>query len=408
MTSRRKNSSSLDKTETFASSLDRIVADAESDPHAARSPRVQTRRSFGPDFESYYDSESEEEDEDTPDEIISSAYTNVDDISTAIESANDDDCQHDVSNSSNKRKGLSGAVLSLEWQKICTLVQPELCKAGNWQSRVNPRLSTLDVNGNSTDMLRYTELQWYMCFRTDANRLAEIHTINLHVANLLNESERPAYISPKLAWPPKLLKDWYMLMLPEYCIFEGMLLVEGFLGLPTHRDYFRSDWPYCGVFRGLLSRNRFKAILSCLHFVPELRSPAGADALYKVQPLLDRLRANVQSVYRMGRECSADEGVISCESKKISRSIRYSKLPKPIGEGIVVEVMAEAKDDTDVIVPGYIADFEIRKKGEPILSRWMRMMERNSDVCKLLHIHIYFYHIFLFIYVLDQLPAHGL
>lgn len=368
---------------TFTMSLmkkfDDIEVSAATDAHAVRQPRARKRPRFFDETDSNDDEQSEEVAEEAPEELTTKFGVDSDDD---VDEEADPHAHAHNSNSNNTEELCSTADRRSDWSTSTLYTVREACELSSWRDRItisgpNERRSS---RGNAS-LEHLTETDWYCQFRTDSDRRAEVESINIYVMKLQNmdEAERPPYVSEDRPWPPLYLKSWRNLTVREYQLFEGLVLAQTVLRLPRHRDYWAAKWPYRAPFHGLMTRDRFEAIFASLHFVPELRKPAGEDCLYKVQPLIDRLRSNCREVYRVGSEVSADEGVICIESKKISSSVRYYKLPKPIGEGVVLEIMAEAKS-IDVTMPGYVQDFEVRRKKEPILQRWIRLMERNNDV----------------------------
>jgi hypothetical protein len=233
-----------------------------------------------------------------------------------------------------------------------------------------------------------TPLGWFDVFRPEAHRLLEIESMNVYVTKLKG-SERPPWIRQGLPWPPKWVSSWSLLSIREYDVFEGLVITQGYLHLPAHSDYFSAKWPYRAPFHLLMTRDRFEAIRAALHFVPELRTPENESSLYKVDPILNRLRDRCRFVYRPDKYISADESICQVESKKMSTEIRYQKMPKPIGEGLVFDLIAESKNGATTI-PGYIIDFEVRRKGTSMLSRWIAIMDRNKDVLLFLFFNTFF------------------
>ena len=97
--------------------------------------------------------------------------------------------------------------------------------------------------------------------------------------------------------------------------FVGILLATGIHKLPSIRDYW-SQHAFLGVpgiSRGM-PRNRFLDILSSLHLndnqhMPSRESPQ-FDKLFKVRPLLDKIKANSQAHYYPHQPVAVDEAMI--------------------------------------------------------------------------------------------------
>ena len=97
--------------------------------------------------------------------------------------------------------------------------------------------------------------------------------------------------------------------------FVGILLAMGIYRLPSLRDYW-SQHALLGVpgITSGMSRNRFLELLSNLHLNNNDKMPAKDsplfDQLYKVWPLLEKVRANTQGHYKPNQQVSVDEAMI--------------------------------------------------------------------------------------------------
>jgi hypothetical protein len=91
-----------------------------------------------------------------------------------------------------------------------------------------------------------------------------------------------------------------------------------------------------------MSRDRFRHIKSALHFAEERVKPDGADALYKVEDLMDPLLNRCRTIFQLSEHVSADEAGIRFESKLGPQSIQYMNQPKPISECAIYDCCAAA------------------------------------------------------------------
>ena len=83
-----------------------------------------------------------------------------------------------------------------------------------------------------------------------------------------------------------------------------------------------------------MGRNRFRAILSHLHLNDNTRMPQrgdeGFDKLYKVRPLLERVRINSQLCYQPHQQLAVDEAMILFKGRS---SLKQYMPLKPVKRG---------------------------------------------------------------------------
>jgi hypothetical protein len=135
----------------------------------------------------------------------------------------------------------------------------------------------------------------------------------------------------------------------------------GFASMPDIAAYWSDTFLIEAPLRGVMNRNRFQYIKSALHFAETRETPAGSQPYYKVERLLERVRERCRIVFGSDRNVSTNEAVFKVESKRSPKSVIYFKLPKPIGEGIVLELVYCTGAD-GALTSGYVGDFEIRVK----------------------------------------------
>ena len=90
-----------------------------------------------------------------------------------------------------------------------------------------------------------------------------------------------------------------------------------------------------------MSRNRFLELLSNLHLNDNDKMPARDsllfDKLYKVRPLLEKVRANTQAHYKPHEQVSVDEAMILFKGRSTLK--QYMPM-KPTKEAIKLGVFA--------------------------------------------------------------------
>ena len=130
-------------------------------------------------------------------------------------------------------------------------------------------------------------------------------------------------------------EGWEDVSAEEMQSFIGIQLAMGMVRLPSMYDYWSTN-PILsapGIVKGM-GRNRFRSILSHLHLNDNSRMPGrtdpGYDKLYKVRPLLEKIRLNSQASYQPHQQLAVDEAMILFKG----RSVMKQYLPlKPIKRG---------------------------------------------------------------------------
>ena len=97
--------------------------------------------------------------------------------------------------------------------------------------------------------------------------------------------------------------------------FLGIHLAMGLVRLPSLKDYWSTNPLLAtpGIVKGM-SRNRFRSILSHLHVndnsqMPRPGSP-NFDKLFKLRPLLNKIRLNSQRAYQLHQQLAVDEAMV--------------------------------------------------------------------------------------------------
>ena len=126
--------------------------------------------------------------------------------------------------------------------------------------------------------------------------------------------------------------SWEDVSAEEMQSFVGIQLAMGMVQLPSMYDYWSTN-PILSaprIVRGM-GRNRFCSILSHLHLNDNSRMPGRSDPdydkLYKVRPLLERIRLNSQASYQPHQQLAVDEAMILFKGRNLLK--QYIPL-KPI------------------------------------------------------------------------------
>ena len=158
---------------------------------------------------------------------------------------------------------------------------------------------------------------------------------------------------------------WTAVNADELCAYMGLLILMGFVKLPSLRDYWKKDrvFNYPSIVN-VMSRDRLLEVHRYLHFTNNeaLHAPGspGYDKLGKIKPIITALSERFKAVYEPGKNISTDEAMIQFKG----RSTIKQYLPmKPIKWGIKVWMWAEAEAEN-----GYVSAFEVYtgKKGDSV------------------------------------------
>ena len=100
-------------------------------------------------------------------------------------------------------------------------------------------------------------------------------------------------------------------------------------------DYWSKSWPFATkAFSSIMSRNRFQLMLHFLHLNDSKfcrkRGQQGYDPLYKIRPLMDGLLDRFKNCYRLHKEVSVDESMISFKEESGSSGICQKKPTKRV------------------------------------------------------------------------------
>lgn len=129
--------------------------------------------------------------------------------------------------------------------------------------------------------------------------------------------------------------SWEEVSEQELRLFIGMQMGMGLVRLPSLQDYWSTNsiLGAPGIVKGM-GRNRFRAILSHLHLNDNTRMPQrgdeGFDKLYKIRPLLERVRINSQLCYQPHQQLAVDEAMILFKGRS---SLKQYMPLKPVKRG---------------------------------------------------------------------------
>ena len=122
------------------------------------------------------------------------------------------------------------------------------------------------------------------------------------------ETNRYAAKNPPTA--SRKMKSWVDVDKAELQRYLGLRLMMGIKRLPSFHDYW-STRRFVGdpEFRNQMTRDRFDAITTHLHFSNNDDPKAADDRMWKLRPVIDTLARTFKDVYTPGKEVAVDESL---------------------------------------------------------------------------------------------------
>ncbi|XP_047360348.1 piggyBac transposable element-derived protein 4-like isoform X2 [Vespa velutina] len=146
----------------------------------------------------------------------------------------------------------------------------------------------------------------------------------------------------------------------------GLVILMGIVKKARIDDYWSTnpliDTP---IFRKTMSRNRFKQILSFLHFSDNNKKPDNADRLFKVQFIINYFSKKFKENFNPSQNISIDEGIIPWRGRLNFKVYNPSKITK---YGILIRMLCDS-------ITGYISSFKIYSGvGQPLAKTVMELL----------------------------------
>lgn len=154
-------------------------------------------------------------------------------------------------------------------------------------------------------------------------------------------SNKPSYGDRHGAWIETTTEELYKLI--------ALIMYCGLVDVSSFQRYWSTKTLYHGLWaRSIMSRLRFKALMSMIHVVHP-GTEAENDKLRKVSSFLDHFKSKCQELYQPFQRVSIDERMV--KSKHRSGIRQYIK-NKPTKWGIKLWVLADSAN-------GYTCDFDV-------------------------------------------------
>ncbi|XP_025162453.1 piggyBac transposable element-derived protein 4-like [Harpegnathos saltator] len=169
---------------------------------------------------------------------------------------------------------------------------------------------------------------------------------------------------------------------PELRKWFGLAILMGIVKKARIDDYWSTnpliDTP---IFRKTMSRNRFRQILSFLHFSDNNNKPDNADRLFKVQSIIDYFSKKFKENFNLSQNISIDEGMIPWRGRLNFKVYNPSKITK---YGIFIRMLCDSST-------GYISSFKIYSgAGQPLATIVMGLLTPSYGKWHHLYIDNYY------------------
>lgn len=141
--------------------------------------------------------------------------------------------------------------------------------------------------------------------------------------------------------PRSRITAWKELTIEEFKKFLGVFFMMGMIKINRINAYWDTTYLFdLPFFRGQMSRDRFLAILQCLHFAanPQEGEPAPEDPLYKVRLVATQFYDRMLEIHEPGKNVSIDESMAAWRGRVFFRSYLPNKAHK---YGIKLYILAE-------------------------------------------------------------------
>lgn len=129
--------------------------------------------------------------------------------------------------------------------------------------------------------------------------------------------------------PQSRINKWKDFTVGELKIFIGLVLHMGTVRLNRLQDYWKTSYLFdFKCFRNSMSRDRFLAIMRCLHFVTPSESRDKSESIKKISPIVDYFNNKMIQIYYPQKELSIDEAMILWRGRLMFRQYVKGKRHK--------------------------------------------------------------------------------
>nr|XP_031830867.1 piggyBac transposable element-derived protein 4-like [Nomia melanderi]XP_031830868.1 piggyBac transposable element-derived protein 4-like [Nomia melanderi]XP_031830869.1 piggyBac transposable element-derived protein 4-like [Nomia melanderi] len=164
---------------------------------------------------------------------------------------------------------------------------------------------------------------------------------------------------------------WTELTIPELKKWFGLIIIMGLIRKGKLIDYWSTN-PVIEtpIFSKVMSRNRFRQILSCLHFSDNDNMPGNADRLFKIQPIVNHFKQKFNDVYKPMQKLLLEEDIIPWRGRLNFQVYNPFKITK---YGILIRMLCESST-------GYVCNFDIYSDTKSLESTISALVSNVSNM----------------------------
>ena len=143
------------------------------------------------------------------------------------------------------------------------------------------------------------------------------------------KAQKPHKLTTETTEGQNVLKSWKTATVKDIKGFLLILLHMGVVKKSSINNY-RSTRPFAG---SIMSRDRFKALLSMVHFSNDTYIPVGQenhDPLYKIRPIYEHLQQRFEEVYVPTKDIAIDEAMCAWRGR-LHFKVYLKDKPNPWG-----------------------------------------------------------------------------
>ncbi|XP_015437541.1 PREDICTED: piggyBac transposable element-derived protein 4-like [Dufourea novaeangliae] len=162
---------------------------------------------------------------------------------------------------------------------------------------------------------------------------------------------------------------WFDVTVAELKKWFALTIIMGLVKKPRMEDHWSTN-PLIEtpIFSKTMSRNRFRQILTYIHFANNANMPPDGNRLFKVQYLIDYFSKKFEENFNLSQNICIDEGMIPCRGRLMFKTYNLSKITK---YGILIGMLCDSAS-------GYISSFTLYcGVGQSLNTTIMELLRRS-------------------------------
>lgn len=162
---------------------------------------------------------------------------------------------------------------------------------------------------------------------------------------------------------------WFDVTVAELKKWFGLIIIMGLVKKPRMEDYWSTN-PLIEtpIFSKTMSRNKFRQILTYIHFANNTNTPTNGNRLFKVQYLIEYFSKKFEENFNLSQNICIDEGMIPWRGRLNFKTYNPSKITK---YGILIRMLCDS-------ATGYISCFKLYcGVGQSLNTTIMELLRRS-------------------------------